>query len=811
MIRRTLLFQVLSIAALAGLAVLVSATLAWLTADRALRSAASSRFDLIATRIAQQIERGVELGVPAASQTRLPTQMESELEREPAIARFRVIDESGAVIACRQASGSAGASLQSPCAEVPGASAPSSVSPVARHDTASATTALSTTVAHIENSLGQRVGRVELLHDDAQANAAAERLAQGFIAVCWPLVPAAAGLILVAAWWQLRRLLRRRTGRARGPMPGLRAFVTLVAALSILASIGWIGWQGHRIMKAEMTPTQDALVRSVAHASASLVELALSAGIPAAGLAGVEQHFSDVRKRFPEIAGMALVAADGRPLRQEGVQSGADPQVIEIPGGVALHVWQDERVLARRLAGVLVDIALGCLAGLLIGLESMSLLFGVRDTVRIARLETRLSTGARPGQESIAQSAIASRVRAAVFLFMLAEEFTRPWLPLVARTTMGDAAVSGIVSSLPLVAFMAMVAVLQLPFALLSERLGRRRGFEIGALIAAAGYGLPALLDGFGPLIVGRLLSGTGFALVFVSAQGEVIDGSSQHNRARSLAVFVRAILVAGLCGPIVGGLFADRLGLTATWTACALLAAVSALAARRFTQVPRAAVASTTAQAKAGATPAAAAASLLASLRAVWRAPGLASMLLCCALPAKLALASTFYLLPIHLQREGYTTTEIGRFQTLYPLAMVFAVPLFAKWADALGRHREFVVVGALAAGACLCLLAFGAHPVIIACSALGFGLAQAMSISPQSALVASIAQRQIGRGSALALGLFRLVERAGGATGPAVASVLLGTLGFGASVTSIGVFVALAAIVHHLPRPARRSETSR
>ncbi len=67
---------------------------------------------------------------------------------------------------------------------------------------------------------------------------------------------------------------------------------------------------------------------------------------------------------------------------------------------------------------------------------------------------------------------------------------------------------------------------------------------------------------------------------MFVSAQGHVIDHSRPQERTAALAVFVRAIMVAGLCGPPIGGVLADRLGDHMAFLGSATLAVLGLLVA---------------------------------------------------------------------------------------------------------------------------------------------------------------------------------------------------------------------------------------
>ena len=52
--------------------------------------------------------------------------------------------------------------------------------------------------------------------------------------------------------------------------------------------------------------------------------------------------------------------------------------------------------------------------------------------------------------------------------------------------------------------------------------------------------------------------------MVFVAAQGYVLDRTGTQNRAQGFALFIGAIMVATVCGPSIGGILADNIGFRA-------------------------------------------------------------------------------------------------------------------------------------------------------------------------------------------------------------------------------------------------------
>lgn len=647
-------------------------------------------------------------------------------------------------------------------------------------------------------------------------------------------------------------------------MIGLRASISIAISVVLCAALAIIGWGAQQAASRTIVPAITQKAESVSLSAAALVESALRAGIPIGELVGVQAYFDEVRAHNPELAEIRLTETGGRLIGA----SGAPPETPDPPRVLAavtassgaplatIAITIDPGVVAQRVNAVLVDVAFIGIVSLLVALELVALVVGSRGVEALSAIETRvraLSRGRlwlhetrqdasaplvapidrhvqdlherhararaeaerRGDHEAVAaldamaahtglgtvhpgENHAATVIRPALFLFMMAEELTRPFLPrLVQGMIPPDSGLKlDVAVSLPIVVFMAGVALCQLPFAVASERLGRRRGFVLGALIAACAYAASGLADNYYVFLAARLASAVGYALVFVSAQGHVIDHSRPTERTAGLAMFVRAIMVAGLCGPPIGGVIADRLGGHAALLASALLAAVALMVA--FLTLP----ASEPRKHAAGVG--------LADLSAAFRAPRLAPLLFGCALPAKfLLVAVCFYLVPVELQRQGYSSAAVGRLQMIYPILMVFAVPIFATLAERLDARATFVAMGGLVAGAGTLLLLLGTSPLTVAAVLALLGLGQAMSIAPQSALVADSARHMPGGGSAGVLGLFRLIERSGNATGPAAAGFLLAVAGFASATALIGVFVMSGALVFALSGRQNRSRT--
>ena len=184
----------------------------------------------------------------------------------------------------------------------------------------------------------------------------------------------------------------------------------------------------------------------------------------------------------------------------------------------------------------------------------------------------------REGHADLAATFFVARICA--FLFVLAEEIARPFLPVfIQRVAAEDGYAGGdMLISLPMSLFLLMVAVSMPVTSIWSERFGRRRTFVLGALLSTIGLVATALGPSYALLLVWRALSGIGYAMTFVACQGYVLDHSDSKQRARGIAVFVGGITAADICGPAVGGMLASRIGFAAVIGVGGGLAALAAV-----------------------------------------------------------------------------------------------------------------------------------------------------------------------------------------------------------------------------------------
>ncbi len=408
---------------------------------------------------------------------------------------------------------------------------------------------------------------------------------------------------------------------------------------------------------------------------------------------------------------------------------------------------------------------------------------GRQASERIARELTELSSGFHFAPEQLGRiSALPGAVmaRTPLFIFVFAEQVPTSFMPLYAKALYAplpwlDPAIA---IGLPLSAFVAAVAIATPLGGWWVGRIGSRRVFLAGAVPAVLGHVLAGLADGLAMLIVARVITAIGYALVTIACQHHLVKVASAGRQAGSLAVFVLAVVTGTICGMAIGAVLADRLGYTNTFMVAAGLALLSALLAAWVLPSERpdrtGEVAPATAVAPAG-QPAGGSWSL------AMHSPRFLAIVLLAAIPAKIGLNGlVYYLAPLYLSEVGVTLPAIGRTIMMYSIGMLIAIRAGAWLADR--RHLyllPMVLMGLAAAAGVMLLPTLGIEAgMLVVVTALGLG--HGLGSAPMLAAVPALNRGPDGpRRAALLLGFLRSGERIGSMLGPMIAATLVASAG--------------------------------
>lgn len=392
-------------------------------------------------------------------------------------------------------------------------------------------------------------------------------------------------------------------------------------------------------------------------------------------------------------------------------------------------------------------------------------------------------------------------VRLPLFIFILAEELQKAFLPLYVRSLEGDISwlPSEVLIGLPITVYMATLAVAT-PFAgTWADRYGARRIFLAGLVPAIIGFVGSALATTVFDLILSRALTAVGYAMCTIAAQSFIIQVTVKQQRARGVSTFFGVLMSASICGTAVGGILAERIGGRAVFLCAAVLALIAGVLALRMLGGGVTAESEKRLRLR------------LADLRLLLRNWRFVALILFAAIPNKIVLTGfLFYSVPLLLESLSASESEIGRVMMIYSLVIVFLGPWLSRFADERGLSWSLIFAGTLISGLGMALLWARNDIWGVVAAVTVIAIAHAASISPQVALVPDICKEEIERvGQTTVLGLLRMIERVGSVVGPLLVAAFVARFGFVDGLSLIGLGIVALSLPLLLTLRSRTRET--
>jgi MFS family permease len=191
-------------------------------------------------------------------------------------------------------------------------------------------------------------------------------------------------------------------------------------------------------------------------------------------------------------------------------------------------------------------------------------------------------------QDPYSERMSASETRAAsglalVFAFRMLGMFMV--LPVLATYGMDLQGATPALIGLAIGAYGLTQAVLQIPFGMLSDRIGRLPVIYFGLLIFAAGAVLAATADSIWAVIAGRVLQGAGAISAAVMAL--LSDLTREQHRTKAMAMIGMSIGVSFAVAMVVGPLLTNAFGLSGLFWVTAGMALVGVLVVATLPRAP--------------------------------------------------------------------------------------------------------------------------------------------------------------------------------------------------------------------------------
>lgn len=553
-----------------------------------------------------------------------------------------------------------------------------------------------------------------------------------------------------------------------------KAFAGIVIGCALCLVNGALTYGAYSVFSGELPKELAKWGQAFGKTEATLIQKATNeGGLRLSELVDVSAHFEKQITENKNLQGLKIIDAKGAAIFMSGVESNQTTSVpiLDQSGREKGHVvtYLNPTLSTQLLSENLQDLFIVLLVVIFLSFEIMAM----------ANLGAANTSG---GSETL------RKIRAPAFLIFLAEEFTRTTIPTISNELLlaSYGISTSLLVSLPIVAFMIVVAIGQPLSTGVIARFGRQRTLIVAALLSCLGFVLSASTPNFEILLAGRIIGGASYALIFISVQDYVIQNTTKTDRAVGFALLVGTIMVATVCGPALGGIIADNFGNKSPFYVAAALCAVSLI-----WLIPMAKGAHKPQQV-----------SLWSSYKALTalRSARFSAICFLNAIPAKMVLAGVcFYLIPMYVASIGENQAFTGRLLMIYAVVMVVLVPVFAKLANSYRRQLFNMNMGAVLSGVGLVTLGLNAEiGALVACVGL-IGLGQAMSISSQSSLVGQVVdQATMQHHSEPGIyGAYRFNERLGNAVGPIVAALLIVAVGYQSTFLVFGVLSIAATLL--------------
>jgi MFS family permease len=381
-------------------------------------------------------------------------------------------------------------------------------------------------------------------------------------------------------------------------------------------------------------------------------------------------------------------------------------------------------------------------------------------------------------------------MRLPLFLFVLAEELSKSFLPLYVRAAApGETWMSEeVIISLPLIAYLFALIVLSSVSERIMKWLGTRRAFLLAAapvLVSHLGLGLS---DSVAEIMLWRGVAGAGYAIATIACQDYALAAGSGGQRPRAIGSFIAVIISGTFCGTAIGGVLADRIGQSNVFFVGAGLVCVAGLMAfimitgKHETHSPLAT--------RAGRP---------RSVFSAFRSIEFVVLLFGIAIPANVLLAAfLWYLVPLLLADSGAMPADIGRAVMLYYWMLLIVTPRSAQLLDRMPVASTLVTFGSLLSGLALLVVGQwqGFWPILAAIVMAGVG--QSLLRAPMVEIALRIGEsRPEEIDASTVLAALRTFERVGSMAGLFLTAFVANKMGYGAATSVTGYMVIAGAIV--------------
>ncbi len=502
------------------------------------------------------------------------------------------------------------------------------------------------------------------------------------------------------------------------------------------------------------------------------VEFLLLRGLQLDHLVNIDKQLDQSVTEVPELAYLAIIDNRDRIL-----YSGGDRAVHSTDFTEYLEVLHQKKMVGKIEVGLneefvekavreisfdsLTIVGLSLLVILEMLLFLLAFLFPVQQKVNRGKVE-------------------GGSVRTAIFIFIFGASLCHSFIPLYMEQLYRpflDLS-KDVILGLPLAMEMLGGGLVLIPVGRWIDARGWHRPFITGAFFAALGMVGSGLASDQIAFVLFRLVTGIGYGMAWMSAQGFVLQNASSENRARSISGVVAGIFSGVICGNGMGALVAARVGFDRVFFLAAVLMMLSVVFTLCFLRSTMKGVG----QVSGG---------KLKLRSGLVKAFGDSQLLLlfsCSLIPYSIGMVGLlYYVTPLHLTAIGASQSDIGRAIMTFGLCMIFVAPRVSRYAEGFPDKRRFIIGGGVLAS--MSLLLFGRSnslwTVVVGVVLFGLSVSMSGAIRNVFALELPVAKKI---GDSQLIGIYRSVDKLGQSLGAVIPAMLITLFGLQSAMTVLG-----------------------
>ena len=387
-------------------------------------------------------------------------------------------------------------------------------------------------------------------------------------------------------------------------------------------------------------------------------------------------------------------------------------------------------------------------------------------------------------------------IRPVCFLIYLACFMSGSYVPLLMKQLYRPmpGLPENVVLALPISVEALFIAASSVIGGYIIDKRGCRPTLLSGLALLLAGQLASGFAGGPAVFVLARAVAGAGMGLSFISMQNYVVAPASEEERGEGIAALNSGGFAGLNSGLIVGGMLAEKFGMSGVYffsTALVAICAVVSFMTVRNTGTKQAAV------------------NTQGSFKSLFRfftAPSVAVFFLLMLIPTVICTMFIDYFFPLFAEAQQLSTSGISRAFLLYGLSIIYLGPSLTVYiSKRVGAKLSMLLAALILAAA---LLQFAVQGTLTSAFVAIFmiGIAESFGIALRVNYFSSInAADMLGQGKAL--GYYGLVENLGQVLGPIIYGFVIG-MGIFKGIGLIGIIflcaVSLFSIVGLRKRPA-------